>query len=90
MKTDVLKKHVEFFSDLRASIRIGDIARSSEPVHTYHLTYLKFQKTKLSYKKYTVQFLCIISWGAGDLNSILREILDGGNYHKIRDFFFRN
>jgi len=79
VKTDVLKKHVEFFSNFRASIRIRGIAHSTEPVYTYHLTYLKLRKTKLSYKKvYNADSVCYIL-GTVDLNSTLRETLDGGN-----------
>jgi len=79
VKTDGFKKHAEFFSNFRASIRIGGIAHSSEPVYTYHLTYLKLWKTKLSYKKvYNAVSVCYIL-GTVDLYSTLRETLGGGN-----------
>jgi len=64
--TDVLKKRVEFFSNFRASIGIEDIAHSSEPVYTYHLTYLKLRKTKLSCKKvYNAVSVCYFLGNSG-------------------------
>jgi len=38
-----------------------------------------YRKPNWAVRKYTMQFLCVISWGTVDLNSTVRETLDGGN-----------
>jgi hypothetical protein len=38
VKIYVLKKHFEFFNNFKASIRVGGLAHSSEPLNTCDLT----------------------------------------------------